>query len=418
MNLENFISDALSSPVNHIWYSVSRKLAELFPEKIIIEGSTRSFGLEAFVRAGHCSVIREQFLHNQTLTEWHGIGNDFYEHSENVWLNVLWQNQALDVILMTWGEGGCKSRQHWIMAETRQLAEDFFRAVCHWCDDVRGEVLVYDGGYWAKSEALYNSIKSASFDNLILPDRLKREIREDFARFFTSRELYEKYAIPWKRGVLFIGPPGNGKTHTVKAVINQMNKPCLYVKSLKSRYDTDDDNIRQVFYRARQITPCLVVLEDLDSIIDAKSRSFFLNEMDGFAANTGIVVLATTNYPERLDPAILDRPSRFDRKYYFGLPEAAERARYIEMWNGSLQPEMRLSEAAFNDAVVMTEGFSFAYLKELFLSSMMQWMASMKAGGMDVVVADRAASLREQMSASIDEPPCSQVVVDVDEDDY
>jgi MoxR-like ATPase len=400
MNLENFISEALSNPANHIWYSVSRKLAELYPEKAIIEGSTRSFGLEAFVRAGMCSVIKEEFVHSQTLTEWQGIGYEFWERSENAWLNVLWQDRLIEVLLISWEEDGCKSRQHWIMAETREIAEGFFRAVCHWCEEVRGEVLVYDGGGWRKSEALFNAIKGASFDNLILPEHLKREIQEDFARFFSSRELYEKYGIPWKRGVLFIGPPGNGKTHTVKAIINQLKKPCLYVKTLKSRYDTDDDNIREVFRRARQTTPCLLVLEDLDSTIDAKSRSFFLNEMDGFAANTGIVVLATTNYPERLDPAILDRPSRFDRKYYFGLPEPAERLRYVSLWNDSLQPEMRLSDEAINSAVEMTGGFSFAYLKELFLSSMMQWMASMRAGDMDAVLADRAAKLREQMSAA------------------
>jgi ATP-dependent 26S proteasome regulatory subunit len=62
-------------------------------------------------------------------------------------------------------------------------------------------------------------------------------------------------------------------------------------------------------------------------------RTNFLNELDGFAANIGIVTLATTNHPERLDPAILDRPSRFDRKYPFDLPEQPERHAYIVMWN-------------------------------------------------------------------------------------
>jgi SpoVK/Ycf46/Vps4 family AAA+-type ATPase len=69
-------------------------------------------------------------------------------------------------------------------------------------------------------------------------------------------------------------------------------------------------------------------MEDIDSMVTDKIRSLFLNELDGFATNVGVVVLATTNHPERLDPAILDRPSRFDRKYYFELPAEAERRAY------------------------------------------------------------------------------------------
>lgn len=109
------------------------------------------------------------------------------------------------------------------------------------------------------------------------------KIQEDFANFFASREVYDKYRIPWKRGVLLIGPPGNGKTHTVKALINQTKQPCLYVKSFKSCWGIDHDRIREVFTRARKTTPSIVVLEDLDSLIDKENRAFFLNELDGFA---------------------------------------------------------------------------------------------------------------------------------------
>ena len=59
--------------------------------------------------------------------------------------------------------------------------------------------------------------------------------------------MYEHYRVPWKRGVLLIGPPGNGKTHTVKALINSLGIPCLYVKSLKSRYSNDQRNISAPF---------------------------------------------------------------------------------------------------------------------------------------------------------------------------
>jgi SpoVK/Ycf46/Vps4 family AAA+-type ATPase len=158
--------------------------------------------------------------------------------------------------------------------------------------------------------------------------------------------------------------------------------------------------MRLVFARARMTTPSLVVLEDLDSMIDDKSRAFFLNELDGFETNAGVVVLATTNHPDRLDPALLDRPSRFDRKYYFNLPAKAERSAYIATWNNELQPELRLSDRVAAEVARQTEGFSFAYMKELFLSSMMQWMATTGGVSMGETMLSQAGQLREQMSAS------------------
>ena len=142
------------------------------------------------------------------------------------------------------------------------------------------------------------------------------------------------------------------------------------------------------------------MLEDLDSLIDKSNRAFFLNELDGFAANTGVVVLATTNHPEKLDPAILDRPSRFDRKYYFDLPAPPERSAYIASWNQSLEPKLRLSEPVVPKLVEATDGFSFAYLKELFLSSMMQWMSESGNGRMNSVMLNQATVLRVQMNSA------------------
>lgn len=176
--------------------------------------------------------------------------------------------------------------------------------------------------------------------------------------------------------------------------------PCLYVQSLKSRYETDDANIARVFDRAREVTPCCLVFEDLDAIVTPENRSAFLNELDGFASASGMLTLATTNHPEKLDPSILERPSRFDRKYNFGLPAATERQRYLAGWNARLDPEMRIGDGDVDRLAKDTEAFSFAYLKELYLSSMMRWMAHADRGPMLGVLRSQLDVLRGQMRSA------------------
>ncbi len=154
-----------------------------------------------------------------------------------------------------------------------------------------------------------------------------------------------------------------------------------------------------VFKRARMNSPCIVVLEDLDSMIDSNNQSFLLNELDGFHANTGVVVLATTNHPEKLDTAILERPSRFDRKYYFELPSTNERFAYVAKWNQELQQEMRVTEAGVVMVVKETKGFSFAYMKELFVAATVQWISSGANGRMDEVLLSQTQLLRAQMTS-------------------
>ena len=438
MGIENFIKDALHEPNDYIAYHVGRELAELHPDKVIIEGKTGYFDLDAFVRAEKCSIVEESSVFNHIRTSWPGRDKDLKEYLQNSWLNVIWRGHLLDVVLITWAEDCYRSRHHWIVADDKKLTEAFFAEVCVWSSEVRGEILVFKDGDWEKNEELYDSIKSATFENVILPHSLKQQVLTDFEQFFQSRDVYEGFGIPWKRGALFIGPPGNGKTHTVKALINQLGRPCLYVKGFKSEYATEQENMGAVFARARVSTPCLMVLEDLDSMIDEENRSFFLNELDGFEKNTGLVVLATTNYPDRLDPAILNRPSRFDRKYYFNLPGAAERLAYILAWNNTgavaagdgfarsvdlgekdcgdgnnpedlqRRSELRLSEKAIAEVVQQTENFSFAYMKELFLSATMHWMSTredLPNSTMDQMVLDQAALLRAQMTLPSASPP-------------
>lgn len=417
MSNEQFIREAFFLPPAVIEYHISQSLHQLFPERACIEVEGGYFDLESYANAQQCLLTQKTFIHNQMTTYWlepgpevmhyGGPGPQVIHHggaalstrrsrqseepvkpeqetrdrAKNAWLEVQWQGATLDVL--------CLNRaSYWILADTQEIARAFFVAVCKWNTELHGEVLVFNGG-WYKDEYLFQDIKGATFDNLILRGNLKQEIRDDLVQFFASRALYDEYGIPWKRGILFIGPPGNGKTHTVKALINSMEQPCLYIKSLQG--------IQQVFERARRTSPCILVIEDLDLQLHSQLRSAFLNELDGFAANIGIVTLATTNHPERLDPGILDRPSRFDRKYHFELPDAPERSSYLALWNASLKPALQLSTDGISKISELTADFSFAYLKELFLSSMMQWIVTPGQSTMEQVMMGKVATLREQM---------------------
>ena len=401
MDKEQFIREAFCLPPTVIEYHVSQSLKQLFPTKSCIEGDAGYFNVEGYATEGHCILTQKTFIHNQLTTYWlepgpeamYPVSTEWHMHhgsqpeqetidkAKNVWFEVQWQGATIDVLLLNWGPS-----RYWILADTQEIARAFFVAVSKWNGEIHSAVLVLDG-HWYKDENLFQDIKGATFDNLVLRGTLKQEIRDDLMQFFASRTLYEKYHIPWKRGILFIGPPGNGKTHAVKALINSMEQPCLYVKSLHG--------IQQVFDRARRTSPCILVIEDLDSQLHPQNRSAFLNELDGFAANIGIVTLATTNHPERLDP-----PSRFDRKYHFELPDAPERFAYLTGWNASLEPTLQLSNEGISKISELTTDFSFAYLKELFLSAMMQWITRPEQNTMEEVMMSKVATLREQMASA------------------
>ena len=398
MYFQELFAEALQEPCAALPYNVSRHLAASFSDRAMIEGFDCDFNkLTDFSRAGGCTLRLEESIHNQVAVWW-SSEQGVVEYPRNAWYVVEWEGHELDVVVMTWSPD-C-GPYHWILAGSDEVARRFYGAVCGHRAEIRDELLVFDGGKWTGSGQLFRQIGGTTFDNLILPEKLKGEIRADVGRFFASKESYEKYGIPWKRGLLFVGPPGNGKTHAIKALINATGRPCLYIKTFDSDDWTEETGIRRVFERARSASPCLLVLEDLDSLVSAENRSFFLNEMDGFAANVGILTIATTNHPGKLDPAILDRPSRFDRKYHFGLPARPERLAYIERWNRSLEPEARLTPGGEPLAADRTEGFSFAYLKELFLSSLMAWVAAPEPNGIDAILLDQVESLREQMKTT------------------
>jgi DNA replication protein DnaC len=396
MSLDRFISEAFDRPPAAIAYEVSRRLAELFPERAVVEGSDCDFDLMEYVREGLCTVRRRGDVHGQVAVFW-SDERGIRDQPRNVWYEVNWRGERLEVLIMDWADA---PTHYWIVAEAEATARRFFEAVCRFDPEPTDEVLVFDGGRFESSPGLFRALEDGGYDDLVLPGTLKQEIRADLERFFAARATYERLGAPWKRGILFTGPPGNGKTHTIKALVRALGRPCLYVKSFKAERLTEETNIRRIFTRARQLAPCVLVLEDLDALVTNQNRSFLLNELDGFARNTGVVTLATTNHPERLDPALVDRPSRFDRTYTFPLPGPSERRRYIERWNATLAEGEGLTESAVALVAETTDGFSFAYLKELFLAAVLARAASGGETSLDDALLDQVAALRTQRAGS------------------
>ena len=268
-----------------------------------------------------------------------------------------------------------------------QAIDELLLAVGEWTTELHDEIYVFDDARWHKSKELWKSVKGASWDEVILNPEMKANLMKDVQRFFDNQDLYKKLAVPWKRGLILHGVPGNGKTISIKAVINELQKrpepvPSLYVKSLDS-CQGKKTSVRSIFTKARTMAPCLLIFEDLDSLVDDKTRSYFLNEVDGLESNDGILMVGSTNHLDGLDPAISKRPSRFDRKYHYKIPGEAERDAYCQFWRRKLLESdlVEFPEEMCSIVAKLTEGFSFAYLKELFVIALL----TVAGGGADEV---------------------------------
>ncbi|KAF2837288.1 proteasome-activating nucleotidase [Patellaria atrata CBS 101060] len=257
------------------------------------------------------------------------------------------------------------------------LTDSLLLEVGNWSTQLHEEVYVFDNGRWMKNHELWQSVEGSSWDEVILDNAMKAKLIEDVHGFFDSKELYKQFSVPWKRGIIMHGVPGNGKTVSIKALMSSLQSrptpiPSLYVKSL------DNSNgpqyaIRAIFNLARSVSPCLLIFEDLDSLVTDKSRSYFLNEVDGLESNDGILMIGSTNHLDKLDASITKRPSRFDRKYHYRLPGDAERKAYAEFWHRKIldNPMVDFPEDMCAVIAQFTAGFSFAYLKELFMMSLL-----------------------------------------------
>ncbi|KAK4508175.1 hypothetical protein PRZ48_001913 [Zasmidium cellare] len=293
---------------------------------------------------------------------------------------IDWRNKEF-VVYVAEARDGHNSypdlRQQYVLSSSVDGTTSLLLEAGQYGNLLHDEVWVFDRGYWQKSKELWDSVQKARWEDVILEPGKKKIIVDDTLDFFDSRATYEKLRVPWKRGIIYYGPPGNGKTISIKALMHSLYKrddpiPTLYVRTLSSPMGPEY-SLGQIFSLARRTAPCLLVFEDLDSIVSDQVRSYFLNEVDGIKKNDGILIIGSTNHLDRLDPGIVKRPSRFDRKYLFPNPDEKERGLYMKYWQGKLSDNKDLD---FPDKLCpaiakITKGFSFAYLQEAMVAALL-----------------------------------------------
>jgi AAA+ superfamily predicted ATPase len=225
-------------------------------------------------------------------------------------------------------------------------------------------------------------------DDVFLGESLKKEIYRSIDEFFTdSGSFFKTYNIPYKRGILLYGKPGNGKTTLVKSIANSITAPVAYWQITEH---TSSYSVHEVFSTVNRMTPMALVIEDIDSM-PIEVRSVFLNILDGATSKEGIFLIGTTNYPEKIDPALINRSGRFDRAYEIKLPTMELRMGYLKKKN-MLQ---FISEDELMKINQLTDGFSYAQLNELYTSVALQWHYE-KAVDVEKICADLQADNKKK----------------------
>lgn len=204
----------------------------------------------------------------------------------------------------------------------------------------------------------------------------KEEVQE-LIDFLKNPKKFQKLGARIPKGVLLVGPPGTGKTLLAKAVAGEANVPFYYISGsdfVELFVGVGASRVRDMFKQAKQSAPCLIFIDEIDAVgrqrgtglgggHDEREQTLnqLLTEMDGFGANEGIIIIAATNRPDVLDPALL-RPGRFDRQVTVSLPDAKARE---EILGVHARNKIFAKDVNLSNVSQRTPGFSGADLENL-----------------------------------------------------
>jgi AAA+ superfamily predicted ATPase len=209
-------------------------------------------------------------------------------------------------------------------------------------------------------------LHSVAREDVILPDKTLKLLERNVTDFIQQRERLRQLGMPIKKGLLFYGSPGTGKTHTIHYLASKLpDHTTLLITAGQVGL------LEEYFLLARFLQPAMVIIEDVDLIArDRESMdgpceesllNRLLNEMDGLREDAAMLFVLTTNRPEHLEAALASRPGRIDQAIEFPLPDAAGRRKLIKLYSRGLPMEKDLLE----DIVRKTAHASPAFIKEL-----------------------------------------------------
>jgi len=197
----------------------------------------------------------------------------------------------------------------------------------------------------SKAKLFTSSDKKVTFDDVAGVEEAKEELK-DIVEFLKNPKRFSKLGGRMPRGVLLVGPPGTGKTLLAKAVAGEANVPFLSISGsdfVELFVGVGASRVRDLFDQASRLAPCVIFIDEIDAVgrqrgaglgggHDEREQTLnqLLVEMDGFDPNEGIIVLAATNRPDILDPALL-RPGRFDRTVFVPKPDVRGREEILKV---------------------------------------------------------------------------------------
>ena len=227
----------------------------------------------------------------------------------------------------------------------------------------------------SNAKVYVKSTEGIKFADVAGEDEAKENLAE-IVDYLHNPEKYRKIGARMPKGILLVGPPGTGKTMLAKAVAGESEVPFFSMSGsefVEMFVGMGASKVRDLFNQAKEKAPCIVFIDEIDAIGKKRDGQFggndereqtlnqLLTEMDGFEDNTGVVILAATNRPESLDPALL-RPGRFDRRVPVELPDLKGREEILRVHAKKIQVARDID---FNKIARMASGASGAELANI-----------------------------------------------------